>query len=70
MSDYYVYVIADAEWNPRYVGKGKGRRAYDKSGRNAEVSTLLKSGRAQITKVAEGLSEAEAFEIEGRLINL
>lgn len=52
-----------------YVGKGKGNRAYTKSGRNAHwlniVSKLERIGSAyEVRIVASGLTEEEAFQLE------
>lgn len=67
---FYVY----EHWRPDidicfYVGKGKGKRAYDLKGRNDHHTKVLKKIKnlgmcVEIKLVAFGLSEKEAFEIE------
>lgn len=52
-----------------YVGKGKGRRAYSRSGRNSHwgniVAKLERIGSGyEIRMVAVGLTEQEAFDLE------
>lgn len=57
-----------------YVGKGKGRRAYSRSGRNSHwgniVAKLERIGSGyEIRMVAVGITEQEAFELEARRID-
>lgn len=60
--------------NPFYVGKGCGERAFDmkrNQGHGATLRELLAMGHptSDIAKVlVEGLTEAEAYEIESKLI--
>lgn len=68
---YYVYLWLRTAKSPRgdvgtpyYVGKGKGRRAYQ-----SHQGIKPPSDRTRITIVAENLSEADAFQIEVLLIH-
>lgn len=66
---FYVYIHRRAtDGLPFYVGKGRGRRAYSPKDRNKHWRHIdAKHGRT-LQFVADGLSEAEAFELEGFLI--
>lgn len=71
---FYVY----EHWRPDkeicfYVGKGRGKRAYDMSKRNAyhrRVCGKLRKGglRVRVVIVAAGLSEVDAFALEKQRI--
>jgi hypothetical protein len=68
---YYVYLHLDrATRCPFYVGKGKGRRAYDVEGRHPEwhkkVQSLVDGFGIEIVK--NDLSEEEAYDLERELI--
>jgi hypothetical protein len=68
-NDFYVYLIHDSTGVPVYVGKGRGNRFGRKDGRNATISALISfGGTLPPVKVREGMTEAEAFEIEKALI--
>ena len=66
MKDFYVYAFVSKTDNKtvRYIGKGKGTRMTDDSGRRYRVP--LKNRK----KVAKGLTEQEAFNLERFLIAL
>lgn len=65
MSKFYVYVHRKLSDNsPFYVGKGKGDRAYKKSGRNQRwLRTVQKHGYL-VEIVFDSLTEEEAFQCE------
>lgn len=72
-SDYYVYVWLRSKdsdiapkYTPYYVGKGSGKRAFEKYGRT--VPAPRDSGC--VAFVAEGLTEERAFELESYCIKL
>ena len=65
--DFYVYVFLRAmdsvngpKYSPYYVGKGRGKRVYEKNGRTVPAPR----DRSCIAFVEEGLTEAEAFSLE------
>lgn len=67
---YYVYAYLRSKdsktakaGTPYYIGKGKGRRAYDQS------SHSIKAGNNKIVLLESNLSEIGAFAIERRLIS-
>ena len=66
MSDFYVYAYLrnkDSETSligtPYYIGKGKGRRAYDKHGNISRPKD-----RTNIVLLKQNLSESIAFDLE------
>ena len=69
MNNFYVYIhyrFSDGE--PFYIGKGSGKRAYVKSGRNSHwYNTYRKHGRI-VEIVKENLTEAEAYDLEKQYI--
>lgn len=73
---FYVYVIFDLDGIPRYVGKGNGRRWLAHFGTkrkhpNRRLAALIKrAGDADLPrlKIREGLTNAEACEVEVNLI--
>ena len=68
---YYVYLHRErASRCPFYVGKGKGRRAYDFEGRQPEWHKKVKSLVAgfDVEIVKNDLSEGEAYDLERELI--
>ena len=75
-ADYYVYVLFDNEALPRYVGKGRGKRAIStvKPGRRNQMkNAFLKRtreilGEVPLIIVRNNLTEKEALEIEIALI--
>jgi hypothetical protein len=69
MNNFYVYVHRRLSDNrPFYVGKGKGNRAYKKSGRNLRwLRTVNKHGYA-VEIVFDSLEETEALQCEKDII--
>jgi hypothetical protein len=68
---YYVYLHRDrATRTPFYVGKGKGRRAYDVEGRPLDWHKKVKSLTAGFDTeiVKNDLSEEDAYDLERELI--
>lgn len=72
-SDYYVYVIYRNDGVPCYVGKGRKGRwlVHARKTHNEWLGRIYKrsGGRLPIAKIAEGLSDAEAIELEVLLIS-
>lgn len=71
MSDrFYVYEHRHPDTGaPFYVGKGYGRRAYQKQGRTkAWRQTVSAFNGYEVVLVREGLSDAESRKIEADLI--
>ena len=72
-SDYYVYVWLRAndseiapKYTPYYVGKGSGKRAFEKYGRTVPAPRDSNC----VAFVEEGLTEERAFELESYCIKL
>lgn len=63
MNIYYVYQYLREDGSPYYIGKGKGRRMYEKH----NVHLPLDKSRIQI--IAHKLSEWESLLLERKLIN-
>lgn len=71
---YYVYTKLDFEGVPRYIGKGHGNRCYahensKKPHWNTQMRVLVEEARRRnmslpTLKVAENVSEEEAFRLE------
>lgn len=78
--DYYVYALFDYTGKPFYIGKGSGRRWRDHTtpGSLTETSqknrvikkTIQAIGSLPVVKVADGLSEDDAFFLERLLISV
>lgn len=69
MAEYYVYAHRDPDGAIFYVGKGKRRRAYEKSKRSSVWKNHVERlGSFSVEILASGLEEAEAFAMERRLI--
>ena len=64
MSEFYIYVYLREDGSPYYVGKGKGNRAWKKSGRRCPPP----ADSSRIVIVKESLTETEAFDEERLLI--
>ena len=63
-NEYYVYLYLREDETPYYVGKGKGNRAFSKSGR----SVHLPLDKTKIIFYSKNLTEDEAFKLEKELI--
>jgi len=66
-SDYYVYAYLREDGSPYYVGKGTGRRAYQKSNRHKYVR--VPEDRTRIVFLSENITEEEALAEERRIIS-
>lgn len=69
--DHYVYAHINNESKVIfYIGQGKGKREFDKTGRNDEWLKLVNKlkGKYNIQIVADGLTQDEAFDLEHELI--
>ncbi len=70
--DRVVYVIFDLKGRPRYIGKGSGSRpfAHARQTHNLRLQQLYRrtADELPICVIREGLTDAEAFEIEIALI--
>jgi len=62
---FYVYAYLREDGTPYYVGKGKGERCYWKGGRPCGTP----KSKDRILKLADGLSEQEAFSLEEWMIS-
>jgi hypothetical protein len=66
---FYVYIHRKADdGTVFYVGKGKGRRAFWKNGRNKHWHAVVSKHEYEVLFVAQFLTEAEAFQIERETI--
>lgn len=69
--NYYVYLHKDKETDiPFYVGKGAGNRAYSKYKRSNAWKKKVDSFSAgyKVEIVEDGITEAEAYDLERKLI--
>ena len=64
-NDYYVYAYLREDGSPYYIGKGTGRRAYQKSKRHL---VRKPEDRTNIVFISENLTEEEAHTEEVKLI--
>lgn len=72
-NDFYVYIWRRPCGTPFYVGKGCGKRAGNLSARNTLfkriVAKIERLGlKPTVARVADGMSESEAFSLEIELI--
>jgi hypothetical protein len=71
ISDFYVYLHKDPKTGiPFYVGRGRGKRAYDRTSRHKEWHDFVETigGRFEVEIVERNLRESDAGEIEANLI--
>ena len=70
-NDYYVYVHKIKSTSEIfYVGKGRGKRAYNKSTiRNSKWETITKSNEWEVEILQHGMTSDEAFDLEFEIIN-
>lgn len=71
ISDFYVYLHKDPKTGiPFYVGRGKGKRAYDRTSRHKEWHDFVETigGEFKVEIVERNLRESDAGEIEANLI--
>src|SRR4030043_1805886 len=68
---FYVYIHKDPNGNVFYVGKGKGKRAWDKSKRHSMWKRYVKrfSGRFNVEIYRDNLTEDEALNLEYELMD-
>jgi len=64
-NDYYTYAYLREGGTPYYIGKGRGKRAFDKWGRNVRVPS-----KDRILFLKTNLTEQEAFKHEIYMIAL
>lgn len=68
-NNFYVYIHRKAsDGSVFYVGKGSGRRAYWRNGRNKHWHAIVAKHGYEVSIVAENLTEPEAFQIEREMI--
>ena len=67
-TDYYIYLHTDINGIPFYVGKGRARRAYKKSGRTKKWTERSKDGYT-ISFLHQSLTEDDAYAMEDKYIN-
>jgi predicted DNA-binding protein YlxM (UPF0122 family) len=66
MNDYYTYAYLREDGTPYYIGKGRGRRAYQKSKRHKFVK--VPDDKNRIVFLSQNLTEKDAFKEEKFLI--
>jgi len=64
-NDYYTYAYLREDGRPYYIGKGCGRRAYEKNGRRIKIPR-----RDLILILKRNLTEEEAFRHEVYMISV
>ncbi|MBD9542936.1 hypothetical protein IB276_26170 [Ensifer sp. ENS04] len=67
---FYVYLWRQANGQPFYVGKGKGKRAYDVYDRSDEFKTVHANGGCAVEIVDWFIHESQALAYEVELIEL
>jgi hypothetical protein len=66
MKKFYVYAyLRKSRYTPYYIGKGCGRRCYDKKGKKCNPP----KDKSRIIIIKDNLLEEEAFDLEKRLIS-
>jgi hypothetical protein len=69
MNDYYVYAhYVSGSIDPFYIGKGKCKRAWSKTGHNQYWNRIVNKHNYEVKLLHENLSEVDAHEIETGLI--
>lgn len=64
-SEFYVYAHCKPETGEiYYIGKGKGKRAYDFKRRNEHWHRVAKKYGVEVLIIADGLTEKQALELE------
>jgi hypothetical protein len=58
--EYYTYAYLREDKTPYYIGKGKGRRIYERGGRHCGIPT----DKSKVIFLKQNLTEAEAFRHE------
>lgn len=66
--EYYVYVWRDSANVPFYVGKGKGKRAYNTTTRSKEFKEVYAKGGCAVEIVDWFIHESQAHALEVELI--
>lgn len=71
MNNFYIYRWIRLDTNtPFYVGKGKGNRAGNKTGRNRYFSHILNISKCEVEIIIDNLTEEQAFAKEVEFIKL
>jgi hypothetical protein len=72
MDKYYVYGHYKTGESdiPFYIGKGNGRRAYEKTRQNKHWHSIVDKYGYVVKILAEGLSQEESFWLETQLIGM
>lgn len=71
MNTFYVYAHCKPHSNlPFYIGKGRGKRAYTKEGRNAFWKRLVNKHGFRVEILFENLQEEHALLMESAFINM
>lgn len=68
--DFYVYLHKTKSGRIFYIGKGRGKRAWDKSERNRHWKIIERKNGVIVEIIQDGLQEWAAFELESDLIAL
>ena len=66
MNEFYVYLKTAEDGSALYVGKGKGLREF--SPKNESFNWYAASHKVNTQQVAAGMSEEDAYTLEGQLI--